>query len=387
MKQNFDAIVIGAGYIGCSVAYNLCQAGLKTALFDRGGMAAGASAANYGNIQVQDMELEASVELTKRGRDCFATLEDELDWKIGLRRIGGLLPIENETQWDIMSQRRDQLRQAGILSELVTPEHLPEIEPYLNTAGLLGALYHPDEGQVDPFQLMRGFLWRAEQKGLRKFYHTEVTGLDIADNRIRGVKTPGGNFGARQVILCTGAFTRHFGQTIGRDWPVHYVLGQAMVTEPLEFVLRNHIASASFFEISEQVKPGTIFANMAISQSTHGNILVGEAMYEAAHFKTHVPSESLPVVANCWLRYFPAFEKLRILRGWSAPVADTPDGLPLLGPVDGLDGLFVATAFRSTVVITPLVGRIMAQLLTTGQTDLDITNFLPERTKEQNADF
>jgi sarcosine oxidase, subunit beta len=381
MNQNFDAIVIGAGYIGCSVAYQLCQSGLKTALFDRGGMAAGASAANYGNIQVQDMELEASVELTKRGRDCFATLEDELDWEIGLRQIGGLLPIETESQWAIMRQRRDMLERVGIRSELVPAENLHEIEPYLNTQGLLGALYHAEEGQVDPFSLIGGFVHRARQKGLTEFYHTEVTALWVEKGRIRGVRTIKGDFEAGNVVVCTGAFTCQFGQTIGRDWPVHYVLGQAMVTESVELVLRNHIASASFFEIGEQMKPGNIFANMAISQSTHGNILVGEAMYEAAHFKTHVPPESLPVVASCWLRYFPAFEKLRILRGWSVPVADTPDGLPLLGSVDGLGGLFVATAFRSTVVITPLVGRTMAQLLTTGQTDLEITNFLPERTK------
>jgi sarcosine oxidase, subunit beta len=382
MNQNFDAIVIGAGYIGCSVAYHLCQAGLKTALFDRGGMAAGASAANYGNIQVQDMELDASVELTKRGRDCFASLEYELDWKIGLRQIGGLLPIETEAQWRILQERRDVLQRVGICSELVPAENLHEIEPYLNTKGLLGALYHAEEGQVDPFRLIGGFLQHARQKGLDEFYHTEVTALWVEKGHVRGVRTLKGDFEADNVIVCTGAFTRQLGQTIGRDWPVHYVLGQAMVTEPLDFVLRNHLASASFFEVGEQMKPGNIFANMAISQSTHGNILVGEAMYEAAHFKTHVPPESLPAVASCWLRYFPAFEKLRILRGWSAPVADTPDGLPLLGPVDGLDGLYVATAFRSTVVITPLVGRTMAQLLTTGQTDLELTNFLPERTKE-----
>jgi glycine/D-amino acid oxidase-like deaminating enzyme len=156
-----------------------------------------------------------------------------------------------------------------------------------------------------------------------------------------------------------------------------------MVTERVDFILRNHIASASFFEAGGELKKGEILANLAISQSTHGNILVGEAMYAADHFKTHVPAKSMPAVAACWARYFPTLAKLRVLRSWSAPVADTSDGLPLLGPVSGADGLYVATAFRSTVVITPLVGKTMAQLIATGKSDLNIADFHPERTPHE----
>jgi glycine/D-amino acid oxidase-like deaminating enzyme len=68
LDHTFDVIVVGAGYIGSSVAYHLCSAGLKTALFDQGSMAAGASRANYGNIQIQDMELSRSVEMITQGR-------------------------------------------------------------------------------------------------------------------------------------------------------------------------------------------------------------------------------------------------------------------------------------------------------------------------------
>jgi len=379
MTQNFDAIVIGAGYIGCSAAYHLCSAGFKTALFDRGGIAAGASAANYGNIQIQDMELEKSVELTLLGRAFHAALEEELGCKIGLRKIGGLLPIENETQWEIMRQRREKLNRVGIRSELIPSERLPEVEPYLNSKNLLGALYHPDEGQVDPFQLIWGYVRRARQMGLREYLYIEVTGLEIKNNRVCGVKTPNGNFGAKNVVVCTGAFTRRIGQTIGRNWDVRYALGQAAVTERVGFILRNHIASASFFEAGGELKKGEILANLAISQSTHGNMLIGEAMYAADHFRTHVPAASVPAIAARWARYFPALAKLRVLRSWSAPVADTGDGLPLLGPVSGLDGLYVAAAFRSTVIVTPLAGKTIAQLAATGKSDLEIKDFSPDR--------
>src|SRR5665648_517870 len=93
MNNTFDAIIVGAGYIGSSIAYHLSKADLKTALFDQGPFAAGASRANYGNIQVQDLELEHSQALTLNGLKCFSTLEDELDWNLGLRKIGSLLPV------------------------------------------------------------------------------------------------------------------------------------------------------------------------------------------------------------------------------------------------------------------------------------------------------
>jgi glycine/D-amino acid oxidase-like deaminating enzyme len=160
---------------------------------------------------------------------------------------------------------------------------------------------------------------------------------------------------------------------------LHYVLGQAMVTEQISVKLQNHLASASFFEMGAEIPFGVMLANLAISQSAHGNLLLGESMFEANHFDTTFPNRSMPMISQSVLKYFPVFGKLRILRGWSAAIADTKDGLPLFGPVAGLEGLYVATAFRSTVVVTPLVGETIAQIITSGESELDIQAFLPER--------
>jgi len=380
MQKAFDAIVIGAGYIGSSVAYHLAKAGLKTAIFDQGSMAAGASRANYGNIQIQDLELEHSVPMIQLARTRFNTLEQQLDWKLGLRKLGGLLPIENENQWNILARREKALQAIGIQSELVTADRLPEIEPSIDPSRLLGGLYHADEGQVDPFQLINAYLTRARQLGLTEYYHCPVTRFELNSGKIKSIQTAAGNFSSDTVILCTGAYTNSLVKNIGLKWDMlHYVLGQAMVTEPLPIQLNTHLASASFFEMGADIPQGVLLANMAISQSTHGNLLLGESMYEANHFKTHMPDNALPWIARSVLKYFPGFHKLRILRGWSAAIADPKDGLPLFGPVASIPGLFVATAFRSTVIITPLVGETIAQLITTGTSELDIQAFLPER--------
>lgn len=379
MDNTFDAIVVGAGYIGSSVAYHLCTAGLKTALFDQGSVAAGASRANFGNIQIQDMELNKSVELVNSARTRFANLEEELERKVGLRQIGGLLPIENEIQWKMMEERQKVLMAAGIPAELVPAERLKEIEPLIDPRGLLGGLYHAGEGQVDPFQLIWSYLVQARRRGLKEYYYTPVTGFDVQRDSLKGIVTVNGRYSAGCVALCTGADTRQLGWLLGRDWDIHYILGQAMATEPVELALRNHVASASFFEPAEDSEKGTVRVNFALSQSPHGHLLLGEAIYEADYFQRHVPFQSLPVIAACVQRYFPSFRKLRVLRGWSAPVAHTSDSCPMLGPVAGLPGLYLATAFRSTVIVTPLVGETVAQLITQGRSKINIDHFSPER--------
>jgi glycine/D-amino acid oxidase-like deaminating enzyme len=380
MNNHFDAIVIGAGYIGSSVAYHLSRAGVKTAILDQGAIAAGASRANYGNIQIQDLELEHSVPMIRQAQRYIETLEEELDWNLGLRKLGGLLPIENENQWNILSAREKSLQAIGIQASMITAAQLQEVEPTIDPTNLLGGLYHPDEGQLDPFQLIFAYITRARAFGLQEFYHTAVIGFEVEHSRIKTVKTPNQNFSAEFIILCTGAQTAMLGRKLGCDWNViHYVLGQAMVTEPLPIQMKNHLASASFFEMGADIPAGVLLANMAISQSTHGNLLLGESMFEADHFNKTFPYQALPSISRSVLKYFPAFRNLRILRGWSAAIADTRDGLPLFGPVESIQGLYIATAFRSTVIVTPLAGKTITQLVTTGQSELDIQAFLPER--------
>lgn len=379
MKPSFDVIVVGAGYIGCSAAYHLCKAGLKTALVEQGPPAAGASRANYGNIQIQDMELEKSPAMIQLARTRFDHLEAELGIKVGLRRLGGLLTIETESQWKLMESRRSILSEFGVSLELVPAERLREVEPLIDPSCLLGGLYHAHEGQVDPFKLIWAYLVAARRLGLQEYYQTLVTGFAFKNEHLEGVQTSQGLLSAASIVLCSGAYTAQLGQTLGCEWDIHYILGQALATEPFDLRLRCHIASASFFEPAEDEEPGKVRANFAISQSPHGHLLMGEAMYKAAHFKRHVPSQSLSSVSACVTKYFPVFSKLRILRSWSAPVAHTGDSCPLLGSSSRYQNLFLAAGFRSTVIVTPLIGETIARLVTGKKSEFDISNFLPER--------
>lgn len=404
----YDALVIGAGYIGCAVAYYLTVAGLRTALIDRGGVAAGASKANYGNIQVQDAELEHSLNMVRAGYACFEGLEEELGSPVGLRRIGGLLLIETESQWRTMAARLPALHAAGIQAEMVEAGRLRELEPLLDSSTVLGACYHEQEGQVNPFQLMWAFVRGGCRRGLSLHFGHEVTSIDLQGGRVRGLSTNKGQFAAPILVLCTGAWTPMLGQRLGKAWDIPHVHGQALVTEASTLRLRNHISSAAFFESmhEEEAQPespqATGGAVLAISQTASGHFLLGEAAqgtarvvcdhWSPAAYSSRSTLAGQTAIARLVGRHFPALRRLNVLRGWAAPVAFTPNGLPFLGSVAGIDGLIVATAFKSTVIVTPLVGRTVARLVmddrplpgwavagASGEAGLDLSPFSPDR--------
>jgi sarcosine oxidase subunit beta len=181
------------------------------------------------------------------------------------------------------------------------------------------------------------------------------------------------------VILATGAWTPQLGQLLNRNWSIPHVHGQAIVTEPTERLLNNHIASAAFFEEMHEADAGTAGAVLAMSQTAHGHFLLGEAGLVTTDLGSAATPTGQAAVAKVVARYFPPLRRLRVLRGWAAPVAFTADGLPFFGPVEDIGGLILATAFKSTVIVTPLVGETVAQLVVQGHTGLDLTPFSPDR--------
>ena len=383
MAASFDALVIGAGYIGSAISYYLSKAGLKTVLIDQGGLAAGASRANYGNIQVQDAELDYSLPMVLAGLATFETLEEELDQDVGLRSLGSLLIAESERQAANLQTRAARLAEFGIAVDWLSPEELQRQEPHLDAGQTFGALYSAHEMQLNPFRLIWAYVHRARQHGLELRLDSPVLDFVLQNGRVRGVVTAEGIIESAVTILATGAWSRQLGRKLGLDIPVMHVHGQAAATSYVGDLLHSYISSAAFFESAHEEPDGSQAAVpkavMAIAPTAHGNMLLGEAAQVVDHFSRATNADGLRAICQVAQRFIPVLERAKILRSWAAPVAFTADGRPFLGPVDGLEGLLLAVAFKSTVIITPLVGRVITQLVMEGRSDLDIRPFLLAR--------
>jgi glycine/D-amino acid oxidase-like deaminating enzyme len=252
----------------------------------------------------------------------------------------------------------------------------------LNPHSALGACYYEHEGQVNPFSLMRAYIHQAQNYGLATHLGTKVTKFATRSGRIQSAITTDGEFYAASVILCTGAWTPSIGRMLERDWDISHVHGQALVTEAAPHLrLRNHLASAAFFEAAhdEEGNSTAESAVLAISQTAGGHFLLGEAAKNTEDLGSASTAVGQAAIADLSAAYFPPLRGLNTLRGWAAPVAFTNDGLPFLGPVDDIDGLILATAFKSTVIVTPLVGQVIADIVVNDYTNVDISPFSPDR--------
>ncbi|MCC6146285.1 MAG: FAD-binding oxidoreductase [Anaerolineaceae bacterium] len=386
--RTYDVIVVGAGVIGCSIAYHLTRAGLKTALLDQEQVGAGASGANFGMVQSNDAELVHSIPMVLASYRRYETLEEELGMPFGFRRIGALRLLSTEAQWKTSEERAGILSAAGIPYEFVPPERIREIEPMVDTSTLFGGTYASYQGQLNPFLLMWAYLRRAIPLGLALHTFTKVTGFDIESGRIRGVHTNRGHFSAGAVVLATAAWTRPLGKMIGQDWNIHTFRASAMVSEPVYGLkLNTIIATADHIEMEVTGKGDAELTVLALSQTADGHFLIAQADRPGEETNPAISHAAPKTMAMMAGRFFPALRGARLLRTWTAATTYTDDGCPLLGPVRAIEGLILAASYRSAIVHSPLAGEVVMRMLTTGCDDLlDISAFSPDREMGKSAE-
>jgi sarcosine oxidase subunit beta len=387
--NTYDVVVVGAGVIGCSVAYALTAAGFKTALLEREHVGAGASGANFGMVQSNDVELAHTIPMLKVSKAKYEGLEEALGMSFGLRRIASLRLLSSEKQWQLSEERSKVLRRNGIPYEFVPAQRIKEIEPLVDPHELFGATYAPDQGQLNPFLLMWAYLRRALSIGLALHTFTEVTGFEIEGGQVRGVRTTRGPISCGMVVLATAAWTRHLGNLLGQEWNIHTFRASAMVTEPVyDLQLRTILSTADHIEMEVSGKEDLELTVLAVTQTPSSHFLIAQADRPGEVLSpliSHAAPKSMAIMAG---RYLPALRKARLLRTWTAPTTYTDDGRPLLGPVKEIDGLILAAAYRSAIIHTPFAGEIVTELITTGKCDLvDLSPFTPERKMEAVDSF
>ncbi len=381
LNKTYDAIVVGAGVVGCSIAYHLTEAGLRVALVEQKHIGAGASGANFGMVQSNDVEVNHSIPMVLAGYKRFDTLEEELGMSVEFRRIASLRLLSSETQFEGSKERASILPKAGIPYEYVPPERIPEIEPVVDITNLYGATYASYQGQVNPFLLMWAFLRIAIQKGLEIFSYNEVQEFLFHSGKVIGVKTNHNTLMGNTIILATAAWTRRLGQQLHKDWKIHTFRASAMVTERFETLkIRNIVTSADHIETQVNGPEDAELTVLALTQTPEGNFLIAQADRPGEVLDSKISHAAPYAMAYMATRYFPILQSARIIRSWTAPTTYTDDGMPLFGLVNDIEGLILAASFRSAIVNAPIAGEVVTQLITKSYCDLiDISPFAPDR--------
>jgi glycine oxidase len=358
-----DVVVVGGGVIGCTIAYHLTAAGANVALFERNEVAGEASGAAAGMLAPLSESPQPGpfVELCLTSLRLFpalaAALRQETGIDIEYLPSGILRVAQTEDEERELRHRLEWQRSLGLALEWVDGEALRRLEPRLGPAR--GALYSPQEHQVSAGRLTQALAQAAARRGAVLRQGMGVTGLLNNGRRVTGVRTTSGNVSCGQVVLAAGPWTGAFARRLGLPLPVRPVRGQMLAFADFALPLRHIVWGEAAYLVPK----------------ANGFLFVG-ATVEDVGFRSATTVRGLRGLERGARGLVPSLAHGEIASSWAALRPGSPDGLPILGPVPGWDGLSVASGhYRNGILLAPITGRLMAQLLTKGTTEVSLAPF------------
>lgn len=360
MSRRYDAVVIGGGVLGTSTAFHLAERGLRVAVVERAYPAAGTSGASHAwvwcSTKTPGFYAQFSLASARRYRELEQRCGIDFEYTV----TGGLSLIWTDEAWERAEREVAELRAAGVDVHLLTAEEAAAKEPLLSPRHIRGAIYGRDDGHINPFRVVEHFTRLARERGADFHFYTEVEGVEPVPGGWR-VRTTGPELEAERLILAAGFWAPRIAEMIGFPLRVRPSRGQLMVTERTPMRLRYTVASGSMRNLRK------------------GNLVIGRVM-EPDEDENVTTYEKLQQIARTVLAMAPGLRDVRIIRSFSG-IRPKPegDGLPILGPVSGHEGVYLA-ASHSGVTLAAIVGLSLSELIVDGETTHDLTPYRYERT-------
>jgi glycine oxidase len=348
--KNWDAIIIGAGIIGLSLAIELRKAGLSVLVIEKGEPGREASWAAGGMLADFGLEIPAPLQplATASARmypEFVHELEDESGLKIDLRSEGTLLFLGSSQDRTLQESHR-------------LPASLEKLEPALQISAHSPLFLK--ECSVDPRHLTAAASAAARHRGVDFSSGDQVLAIEVGNGRTAGVRTLKTQFAAAIVVNCAGAWA---GQIGPHAFPTRPVKGQMLCVLMPENNLVSHVVRTP---------------DVYLIPRSDGRLLIG-ATVEEAGFDKRTVTETLQRLRKAALTLVPKLADARIVEAWAGLRPGTPDKLPILGETS-TPGYFVATGhFRDGILLAPITGRVMAQVITGQRPKFDLRTFWADR--------
>ena len=376
MAKNLPAqaqvVIIGGGIVGCSVAYHLTKLGWNDViLLERKALACGTTWHAAGLVG----QLRASHNLTRLAQytcDLFGTLEQETGQATGFKQNGSLSLATNNGRFEELKRGASMARCFGLEVEVITPADARSIWPLLNTDDLVGAVFLPKDGQLNPMDVAQAIARGAKMGGASIYEHTKVTAIHREGGRVTGVATDQGDIVAEYVVNCGGMWGREIGNMCGVNVPLHAAEHFYIVTEPIKAltpdlaVLRDPDGYTYYKEDAGKLLVGA-FEPTAKPWGMDGipeDFEFDQLPEDWDHFE--------PILNNA-LHRIPMLKDAGIQLFFCGPESFTPDNRYILGEAPELKNFFVAAGFNSIgIQSSGGVGMVLAEWIVKGRPPMDL---------------
>lgn len=371
-----DLVIIGGGITGIAAALYAARAGASVVCLDRGRVNGEASGGNAGSLHLQllswdfghkavgDGSLQLrTLPLQHEAIALWQSLEAELDADFEMRVTGGLMVAERPEHLAFLEDKVAAEARVGIRSEVIDAARVRSIAPAISEA-IIGAAWCPGEGKINPLAATPALARAARGAGALIEEFAPVTGLARSGDGYL-VQTPRSNVAAPRILIATGGWSNAVAGMLGGSVPVRGAPLQMVVTAPGPPLVPCLLAHAS--------------RHLTMKQAASGSVIIGGAWpaRTAPNGQAEVLAESLE--GNLWVaaRTVPQVGSLQMIRSWAAMNIDI-DGAPLIGPLPGFEGVWVA-ATANGYTLGPLMGRESAAMALAGRIRQDLKAFSMER--------
>ena len=363
MNLSADVVIVGGGIVGSSIAYHLTQAGCRSVvvLERESHQGKGSTGKSMGGVRAQ-FSTDVSIRMSLFSIPFFGDFEEVLGHPSGYRAQGYLFIATAPRQLAGLRANYEKQVSAGLTNvRVVTPEEIVTMVPQVRPDDIVGGTFCSTDGFVDPYSVMTGFTLRAVDGGAKVFCDATVTGVECDGRGVSAVKSTQGTFATRNLVCAAGAWSAQVGQMAGIDLPVQPLRRMLVPTEPFDKI--SHSAP-----MTVDVATGFHFRPEGL-----GLLMAWNDPEETPGFRTDFDRAFIEKILTRGVDRFPVLEDAEVnpSRAWAGLYEMTPDHHPILGSAPGVEGFFVATGFSGHGVMhSPATGKIMADLILKGTTDL-----------------
>ncbi len=370
MRSNAEVVVVGGGIIGTSVAYFAAKRGFKVTVLERSSLASGASGACDGTLFLQTKNPGPHLEMALKSLALYHVLKDELGYNVEFEPRGGMCLIENEEQAVLMRRTLELQRQSGLKVELLDIKQAREIEPLLGEH-LWGATYCSEDMQANPLLVTRAFASAARRFGAEVRLGVSVTDLLVEGGRVRGVQTDKGPVHGDYVVNAAAVWAPMLTKKYGYEPPIVPRRGQLLVTEPLPPNTVRHLLLCACYLTAKhhpelldmEQRQHRLGVGLIVEQTVSGSLLLGSTR-EFVGFDRQTTQDGIAAIAEHIYASMPALGRFNVVRTFAGLRPRTPDGMPILGPVEALPGLLMAAGHEGDgIALAPITGEILANHL------------------------
>ena len=364
--RNYEVAIIGAGIVGCSVAYYMAESGRDCVLIEKNDIASGTSSRCDGNVTMVDKDPGYDSQLCLFSQELVTGLQKTLNIPFEYRVHGSILVCDNDKEMETAKEWVETQNEAGLKFNVLTPEDIRKESPYF-ADDIPGGLECETDSLINPYLFCYSMVDKAREFGLDVKTQSEVTNITKGDDFT--IETTNGTVKAKKVINAAGVWAPFLGQMVDLDIPIQPRKGHILVASRQEPVMMRNVMEFGYLmnkfgkERIADERTSEHGVALVLEPTESQNFLIGSSR-QFVGYDSSIDIRVVETIANRAMRFFPKLDDVNIIRSYTGFRPFTEDHLPIVSAVDEVPGYYIAAGHEGDgIALATGTGKMMEEIV------------------------